>query len=423
MPWSASDAKSHNKSCDTPKKQSIWAKVANETLERELKNGTKQEEAEGIAVRTANSAVADLKESVEVLHEYASCRGATLTVNREAGVIPGVKILGLVSANNRVYTAECAAKAIPMYEGAAVYVDHSKRGERRSYRDRIGHLAGIVASADGLYGDLHYNPKHSLAEQLAWDAEHAPANVGLSHVAEGTVVQRGGKDVVECIHKIESVDLVTSPATTHGLFEDEAPPADPEARELAEHGLSAASDARRILLGDDDIAKKKTRLLEVLATWQAELAGDVQKESHVEYQDLTAESLREHRADLVEILAGAEERGKLTAEIQALKEAVVAKDAELAALKAREAEQAKLAEIAEELRVAKLDPSNATVVSVAFMGQLKAAPDKEARKSLLEDRMALLKLVPVVAAPFASIGAAEGVGPGKDAAETLGRLR
>ena len=72
------------------------------------------------------------------------------------------------------------AKALPLYEGMRVNVDHVDPGQRRSLRDRIGLVKNVTLKEDGLYGDFHFNPKHALAEQIAWDAENAPQNLGFS---------------------------------------------------------------------------------------------------------------------------------------------------------------------------------------------------------------------------------------------------
>ncbi len=100
-----------------------------------------------------------------------------------------------------------------------VNVDHIRTNDLRSYRDRIGKLTNVRLGNDGLYGDLVVNPKHPLAEQLFWDAEHCPENVGLSHDARGRTVVRNGQVVVEAIESVRSVDLVAEPATTKSLYE------------------------------------------------------------------------------------------------------------------------------------------------------------------------------------------------------------
>ena len=93
----------------------------------------------------------------------------------------------------------------------------------RDYQDRIGTIRSVaVRPGEGLFGDFHFNPKHALAEQLMWDAEHAPENVGFSHNVEARVGRRGDRVVVEAITRVQSVDLVADPATTRGLFESAA---------------------------------------------------------------------------------------------------------------------------------------------------------------------------------------------------------
>lgn len=148
-------------------------------------------------------------------------------VDREKGVIPGVKIIGKISANNREYTSDALSKAKPLYEGAKVYFDHPDKASKastRSYRDGFGELRNIHETADGLFGDLHYNRKHPLAEQVAEDAERFPGQFGLSHNADGQARKSGGKWIVESIDVVHSVDLVGRPATNKGLFESASEP-------------------------------------------------------------------------------------------------------------------------------------------------------------------------------------------------------
>ncbi len=162
----------------------------------------------------------------ETLQELFDSRGVRMGVDRHSGVIRGVKILGLESRNGRTYLPEALAAAAPLYEGAKVNVNHPKGGPAgpRDYQDRIGVIRSVKAGGDGLFADFHFNPKHALAEQLVWDAEHAPENVGFSHNVEARTTRRGDRVVVEAITRVQSVDLVADPATTRGLFEAEAGP-------------------------------------------------------------------------------------------------------------------------------------------------------------------------------------------------------
>ena len=151
------------------------------------------------------------------LVEYTSSTGLALRVDRQRGLIQGVKVLGLESANGRWYAPQTLQAAIKLYEGKPVNIDHGNGP--RSYRDRIGRLVNVRMGGDGLYGDLVINPAHPLAEQLFWDAEHAPENVGLSHDARGRTAYRQGRIIVEAIEAVRSVDLVAEPATVKSLYE------------------------------------------------------------------------------------------------------------------------------------------------------------------------------------------------------------
>ena len=96
----------------------------------------------------------------------------------------GVKLLGLTSQNGRQYRERALREAAHLYEGAKVNVNHPKGSPTapRDFQDRIGVVRGVeFRPGEGLFRELESNPKHALAEQLVWDAEHQTASVGLSH--------------------------------------------------------------------------------------------------------------------------------------------------------------------------------------------------------------------------------------------------
>jgi hypothetical protein len=158
----------------------------------------------------------------ELLQEYVDSRRQQLRVDRAAGVIRGVKLLGLSSRNGRRYRENALVEAAGLYEGAKVNINHPKGHplSPRDYQDRLGVVRGVQFRAgDGLFGDLHFNPKHAISEQLVWDAEHAPHNVGMSHNVLARTSRSGDETVVEAITKVQSIDLVADPATTAGLYE------------------------------------------------------------------------------------------------------------------------------------------------------------------------------------------------------------
>jgi hypothetical protein len=199
----------------------------------------------------------------ETLQEFVDSRGVEMRVDRRNGVIRGAKILGIHSRNGRTYLPEALIEAVGLYEEAKVNVNHPKGSPlgTRDYQDRIGVLKNVAARPEeGLFADFHFNPKHALAEQLIWDAEHMPQNVGFSHNVQARTSRRGDQVVVEAITKVQSVDLVADPATTRGLFESasatvEPPPAETAARE----GASGLSD-----LTLDDLRRRRPDLIEAL---------------------------------------------------------------------------------------------------------------------------------------------------------------
>jgi hypothetical protein len=162
----------------------------------------------------------------EVLQEYVDSGAQRLRVDRAAGVIRGVKLLGLVSRNGRRYRESALTDAVELYEGAKVNINHPKGHplSPRDYQDRLGVVRGVEFRAgQGLFGDLHFNPNHTLSEQLVWDAEHAPQNLGMSHNVLARTKRDGDQTVVEAITKVQSIDLVADPATTSGLYEHAEP--------------------------------------------------------------------------------------------------------------------------------------------------------------------------------------------------------
>lgn len=149
--------------------------------------------------------------------------GGALSVDRKAGVIRNVKVLGLVSENGRRYLPEAVRKAAGLYEGIRVNVDHpeGKPTDMRSAYDRFGKLENIRwVEGEGLYGDLVFLKSHPMAERICEAAERMPDVFGLSHNAGGDgKVDKDGTFIVDEIVEVRHVDLVADPATTKSLQE------------------------------------------------------------------------------------------------------------------------------------------------------------------------------------------------------------
>jgi len=274
----------------------------------------------------------------EMLQEFVDSRGVKMRVDRGRGVILGVKILGFESRNGRTYLPDALTQAARLYERAKVNVNHPKGSPLapRDYQDRIGVIRNVATrQEEGLFADFYFNPKHTLAEQLVWDAEHAPENVGFSHNVQARTARQGDRVVVEAITKVQSVDLVADPATTRGLFE-------------------SATNAT----GSNHVAN---------------------------LAELTSEDLKRHRPELVEELLAEQ-----ADELNSLQE-------EVDRLRATEAVRQKRLVVRRLLSEFHLpDPDTAqgsanSIVSPRFIESLLASPDEQAMRELVEERAQLVQ--------------------------------
>jgi hypothetical protein len=176
-------------------------------------------------------------------------------VDRENGVIKGVKILGFDSLNGRRYSESAVRSAVHLYEGKGVNVDHWRKSDDRPVKDHFGELRNVrFIEGKGLFGDLHYLKSHPEAETILERAERMPNQFGLSHVAEGETTHKGGVVVVESITAVESVDIVSRPATNKSMFESQEPVAMKiKIRKLLESkSTSPVAKLLREMAGDDE---------------------------------------------------------------------------------------------------------------------------------------------------------------------------
>jgi hypothetical protein len=283
----------------------------------------------------------------ELIQEFVDSREQRLRVDRSSGVIRGVKLLGLASRNGRRYREDALVEAVGLYEGAKVNINHPKGHplSPRDYQDRLGVVRGVEFRAgEGLFGDLHFNPRHSLSEQLVWDAEHAPQNVGMSHNVMARTTRSGDETVVEAITKVQSIDLVADPATTSGLYEHEG------GGRKAEGGGPEVGDTPNSV-----------------------------------FDALTLEELRLHRPDLV-----CEVEKPHVAELESLRQERDARVARDAVAKRRE----RIVQLLEEHNLPLPSGKGSacdSIVSGTFMESLLSAPDETAVRHLIEERAALVR--------------------------------
>ena len=141
-------------------------------------------------------------------------------VDRAAGKIKGVKLLGRESKNKRRYGDKALESAARLYVGAKNYVNHD-RSEGGLAERGMEEWASVIERAwveqDGVYGDLDMRQKSPHYESLMEAAERFYKHCGMSHVADGDSRMDGEIEFVEDVTDVVSVDFVTSPATTRGM--------------------------------------------------------------------------------------------------------------------------------------------------------------------------------------------------------------
>lgn len=142
------------------------------------------------------------------------------------GVVPDVKIIGNDSLNGRRYPDPVIAEGIGRYNRAKVYMNHPKGRDgalERDLRDCIGVIEAPYAKTGGGFGQLKLRKKHRDYESIVELINDFDGDFGFSHVADIDKELRGGIEHVTKIGEVFSVDLVTDPATTKGIFESKAP--------------------------------------------------------------------------------------------------------------------------------------------------------------------------------------------------------
>lgn len=146
--------------------------------------------------------------------------------------IKNVKILGYKSKKGRSYTPECCEYAVQdrIYEGMAIGEDHEYPDPQdppgmvraRAPRDLLGFLRNVRhVKGEGLFADAVFTVNDKLTQSVREAAKFNPKQYGFSPHHD---YQHAPNDpsVVQRITKVYTVDLVTNPATTGGLFEGEA---------------------------------------------------------------------------------------------------------------------------------------------------------------------------------------------------------
>lgn len=314
----------------------------------------------------------------------------------ENNVLKNVKILGFDSQNRRRYTQQAAQQAVSLYEGCKSNLDHPEGNPASSRRikERFGWLQNVRVDDQGVWGDLAFNPKKAIAEEIRWWAENRPDAIGLSHNAIGQGETRNGIFVVEKIVSVRSVDVVADPASTRGLYEARMDELDDLDTDLGDAGdlddetgegdwKAHLLDAIKKVLTDEGIdPDKQLKVAQAILNVVKGNHGPDDGEGGDLDADLETEDEEEECEDDMPPKKKKTEEAKKrkaspdTDEVKNLRE-------ELDKLKAKDAvrERAERAhKLCEELRLPK--PARTAI----FLEQLVNAPTDKAMKALIEDR-------------------------------------
>ena len=245
-------------------------------------------------------------------------------VDRDAGLIEGVRILGQDSRNGRRYSPRAMAEAARLYEGAPVNVDHPATERKdRPLAEAFGWIRNVRQEQGAVYGDLHYLKSHPQAELVAEAAERNPNRIGLSHHAEGTVRMDGQRVIVETVERVHSIDLVQTPATNAGLFESEqrmtireAAMAAGEEKILTAEGMGEYADklipegqdyfgamVSEVLSGNGDRASKMKRIAAILKAQEMLQADDAAPAGEMPEPEMEEQEMPDVKKAVAESLA------------------------------------------------------------------------------------------------------------------------
>jgi len=199
------------------------------------------------------------------------------TVDEEGRALLDVAVLGAKSRNGRTYSEGALSSAAAVFEGAKVFLNHRPRGSREPHKvqDFVGRLSGLHRAEGGQVRARRLNVVVEAHWPLVRDlATKDPTAAGLSIVADG---ETRGKTVTR-ITASESVDLVSDPAATSGLFEEKENEVNRD-EVIASLTLDELRKLREDLVSDVEavVAKAKDEKLSALEKEVAQLKAGKKK--------------------------------------------------------------------------------------------------------------------------------------------------
>jgi hypothetical protein len=266
----------------------------------------------------------------EIIKEFLAVEGKKKI---EGDILKDVHLVGFKSSNTLKgqkepysYTAEALKKAVDagLYNNRVIGMDHQKDADAINNKasNRIGvTLNSRFVESKGIVGDIRLNTQHPLSNSVIWWADNYPDKMGLSHIAK-VRFSEATNSVVE-IKEVEIIDFVGNSSTTNGIFA-EGVIKDTIDLNTEKNKLYTVIDTawtlihRQLYPLEKDLTRKEkaVNIAQVVADLLAELkkienpSGDSVKESTqntkentMEWNDVTLETLKANKPDLVSGIA------------------------------------------------------------------------------------------------------------------------
>ena len=204
------------------KKKAMAAKAVKSDMKKEAE-GAQEGKSEKTEAEVVTESVWDAMAG-ETIKESFLIDLSEAKIDEENQIIRGTTILGPVSLNKRRYAEAVQREATSLFEGTKAYLNHPPLGsmEARDVEDFIGIHKNVRVVDGKMRSDLHLINNETTREHVFAPARKFPDAIGNSIVAR-VVLERAkdGFDEVTKILAVRSVDLVTEPGTTNGLFESQ----------------------------------------------------------------------------------------------------------------------------------------------------------------------------------------------------------
>jgi len=160
-------------------------------------------------------------------------------IDKATGLISGVCIMHPESRNNRIYTKKAMNSVRQLAEGCKSFIDHGSIFADSSVKDMFGVFESPRRHGEAIYGNLNLLKTSEMYEKFLEIAERFPHTIGFSISARGKFAEKPdaeGREVVEDVTALRSIDLVGNPATTNGIFEDISDPTNIKMYTLDDNG-------------------------------------------------------------------------------------------------------------------------------------------------------------------------------------------